>query len=316
MLDKPLEAGKEYAISIKGVQDCAGNTVAVALASTAQLAKKPGAGQVLINEILFNPNPNGLDFVELYNPSKSDWIDVEGLRLGNGTAAFNAAPPLPDLVLKAESYLWLAEAMPAVLNFYPKGRAENYLRYDLPSMNDDAGRLLLYMSDGRLVDSVAYTEKLHSSVLKDKEGVSLERINSNWFAGQQGDFAWCTEAAGWATPGFKNSQSIAEENSKGKSSASPPIISPDGDGVDDLTNLHFELGAGQWTAKVQIYDSEGRVARLFSENKSTISALDIVWDGLSDSGKKANTGGYMALCSYYGAGGRPKKIKLALAVAP
>jgi flagellar hook assembly protein FlgD len=67
---------------------------------------------------------------------------------------------------------------------------------------------------------------------------------------------------------------------------------------------------------VQIYDAEGRVARTLADNRSTTTELDLIWDGQTDAGKKANTGGYLALCSYYGQGGKTKKIKLALAVAP
>lgn len=76
-----LLPGTVSSVAASGVRDCAGNVlgtsaVPLGLPSVAQI------GDVIINEILYNPRPNGYDYVELYNNS-SRIIDLNRLSAAN-----------------------------------------------------------------------------------------------------------------------------------------------------------------------------------------------------------------------------------------
>ncbi|MDZ7848102.1 MAG: lamin tail domain-containing protein [Owenweeksia sp.] len=61
--------------------DCNGNVGALDTLLFA-LPSLPQAGELIINELLFNPPSGGADFVEIYNHSDK-YFDLSNLRLGN-----------------------------------------------------------------------------------------------------------------------------------------------------------------------------------------------------------------------------------------
>lgn len=57
-----------FQLMIKDLVDCSGNKSHDTLINITPI-QKAKKGDIIINEILFNPHPNGVDFIELYNAS-------------------------------------------------------------------------------------------------------------------------------------------------------------------------------------------------------------------------------------------------------
>jgi hypothetical protein len=75
----------------------------------------------------------------------------------------------------------------------------------LPVFNDDAGIAVL-ISSGKQIDQLSYNEKMHFALVKNKEGVSLERSKLHKPTSEAGNLRSATSASGGATPGYQNSQ--------------------------------------------------------------------------------------------------------------
>src|SRR5690606_34819436 len=76
VLSGSLEPGILYAVSVRNVRDCNHNLALEK--STAFAVPEPADSlDVVINEILFNPKPGGVDFVEIYNRSQK-FINLKG----------------------------------------------------------------------------------------------------------------------------------------------------------------------------------------------------------------------------------------------
>ncbi|HTE32488.1 MAG TPA: lamin tail domain-containing protein, partial [Chryseolinea sp.] len=78
-----LQAGITYKVAVTGIQDCAGN--AAQTYSQPMIFGKPevaAMGDIVINEILFDPTPLGVDFIELLNTS-GKFIDISNWSFGN-----------------------------------------------------------------------------------------------------------------------------------------------------------------------------------------------------------------------------------------
>jgi hypothetical protein len=81
-LSSPIQLGTIYNVTVlSGITDCVGNALINGSLPFA-LPEAPVANDVVINEILFDPNTGGVDFVELYNRSKKT-INLKDLRLGS-----------------------------------------------------------------------------------------------------------------------------------------------------------------------------------------------------------------------------------------
>ncbi|MCK5278428.1 MAG: lamin tail domain-containing protein, partial [Cyclobacteriaceae bacterium] len=70
-----------YEMTIKNLVDCAGNSQKET-SSSFVLPEIADSLDLIINEILFNPWPEGVDFVELYNQSEK-FIDLKTVQIGN-----------------------------------------------------------------------------------------------------------------------------------------------------------------------------------------------------------------------------------------
>ncbi len=68
-LQNPLAAGKVYLISVQQIGDCNGNEIGQNNIYKLGIPEKSLSGDIIFNEILFNPPPYGYDYLELYNRS-------------------------------------------------------------------------------------------------------------------------------------------------------------------------------------------------------------------------------------------------------
>ena len=81
-LTDPMATGVLYSLSLRSVFDCAGNVLQESLHHTFALPEAATYGDIVINEVLFNPPPDGVDFVELFNASDK-YIDLNGWAIGS-----------------------------------------------------------------------------------------------------------------------------------------------------------------------------------------------------------------------------------------
>ncbi|MBO9701595.1 MAG: lamin tail domain-containing protein [Sporocytophaga sp.] len=301
-----------YKISISGVKDCNGNFIQQNQKSFA-LPEIPGIGELLINEILFNPHPGGVDFVELYNNS-SHFIDLKNWRISNteSTSSTTYSISTSPLVLEPKQYLVLTSDPQTLINQYPKGEFKNFIKMSsMPALNDDSGNISLFNPSSDVFDSFSYTEKLHHQIIKDPEGISLERIS---FTNPASDVSnWHSAASNiGATPGYGNSQHFELETIENSFSVLPLKFSPNGDGKNDFALLTYQLDNPGEIATITVFDGQGRAVKKIASNQLLGNEGFFQWDGIADDDRKADIGIYMIMFEIFRLNGEKQKFKKAV----
>jgi hypothetical protein len=304
--NEPFLPGVTYIVEVSNALDCAGNPI-----ENAELPLRiPEAQDVVINEVLFNPYTGASDFVEFYNRSAYA-IDLAGWTLdylnSDDERAFRTLSDT-SLVLQPGEYIVFTEDEESVAINYP-GTAQDRLRtMDLPTYSNDAGRVTLVSNLADTIDDFAYDEDMHFELLRDVDGVSLERIDPSRKTIDRTNWHSASEFVDFATPGYENSQYLLAAT-KEEVTVSPETFSPDQDGVDDVVNIAFSVEESGYVANIKIYDPEGRQVRDLVNNR-ILGRTDVVsWNGIRDDAQKADIGIYLIFIELYNLQGEVKHFK-------
>ncbi|MCI5057443.1 MAG: lamin tail domain-containing protein, partial [Flavobacteriales bacterium] len=255
-----------YILTIQDATDCIGNSNKNLKLEFA-LPEEGLVGDLIINEVLFDPRSGGTDFVELYNNSEK-YIGLENWSLANfqGDSIANIKPitTLP-LVLFPGDYIVLNEDSKNVIEEYPLGKSEKLWETDLPTYSNDEGSVILLAPDQDVIDRFDYTDDMQFALLDIVDGVSLERISFDLPTNDEDNWHSASEAVGFATPGYQNSQFLEVNNlTPGEVIVNPEIFSPDNDGYQDVVAFEYEFDQAGFVATVNVYDSRGRLEKIIT----------------------------------------------------
>jgi hypothetical protein len=295
-LAAPLPASRPATLSVQLATDCAGNASGPLQSASFALPEAAQPGDLVVNEILFNPRVGAVDFVEILNRS-SKYLSLQGCQLANekpdGSADSSPLSPGP-LVLAPGQLLAFSTSSTIIQTEYPTSHDLAGLLEipDFPTFPDDAGIVLLFDGFGKELDRLAYSKSLHLSLLASQEGVSLERIRP---AGPSlgSNFHSAAGAVGYATPGRANSQAQDAPGGNQELSMDPEVFTPDDDGQQDFTALNYHLDQPGYVASVTVYDALGRLTRHLLRNETLPVDGFVQWNGLDEQGRKASVGYYV-----------------------
>lgn len=282
--EQALAKSEPIAVSIIDLKDCWAN------ASNQQITfiryEAPLPGELMLNEILFDPPSIGSDFIELYNSSQK-YLSLEQCSIGNGQATYALTKPS----LAPKEYVALCPDTNFLIAYYPNTQAENTDFQTLPFFYNDSGTCVLYCN-GQILDKLKYSSAWHSSILGDTEGVSLERLDAsastqnpnNWFSAAQN--------VGYASPGRSNSQQIGAKQN-GSLYLTQPEFSPDQDGYHDFLEIQYELPAPNMLVQAEIYTLGGNLVKKLIINELFGTKGVLIWDGSTEYGTIATNGIYI-----------------------
>ena len=273
----------------------------------------PEAGDLLINEVLFNPFHGGADFVELVNVTDFP-VSVGRLRL----ATRNDTLGLKQIsIISAEKrYLFPGDFLVCTKDSgitavqYFSSDPETFCEMkSFPTFADDGGKVVLLNDSLEVLDEFSYSAKMHSPFLADEEGVSLERISFEEPTNDRTNWASAAASVGFATPGLPNSQTIIANNIQDEITCEPEAFSPNDDGYNDVLYINFKLNKPGYVAKVRIFDAAGRQVKYLVKNQSQSQEGQWIWDGKSENGRKMSIGVYIILVEVFDLNGNTKAFK-------
>jgi len=310
-LNSALQENTLYTLTAKNIADCSGNVLLSAQAILGNL-KSADSGDVVLNEVLFNPRSGGEDFIEIYNRTDK-LISLKNWALTNvdatGKVANIRSITSTDFVLQPKQFLVLCRTARLVQNQYYKAVKANFLELpSMPSFPDDEGSVVLLNETKKVFDRFDYTEKLHHPLIDNKEGVSLEKIDYNKTSNNPTNWQSAASTEGFATPGYGNSQ-ILVDSQENIFKIEPEVFTPDGDGQDEATKLIFQLDQSAYVANIQIFDSNGRLVRQLVQNQLLGNNANFEWDGKTSNNEVVPVGYYILLAELFNTNGDKKQFK-------
>lgn len=317
-LNNSISVGTIYTVIVKNISDCAGNIIGSKNTAKFGIAQDADSLDLVINEILFNPLPMGIEYVEIYNRS-SKIIDLSKIFIANRNSS-NVISNIKTLtfeniLLFPKEFMVLTADPVAVKSQYITTNPDAFLKMNsFPSYPNTSGDVIVLNNQGNIVDEVKYSEKWHFSLITNKKGVALERIDYDG-ASVQSNFHSAATSVGYGTPGYKNSQYKTNEDLQGEITISPKIFSPDNDGIDDFVTINYNFPSPGYVANITIFDASGRPVRYLQKNSLSGVNGYYRWDGLNDKNQKLPQGIYIIYTEIFNTNGKKKIFKNTVVLA-
>jgi hypothetical protein len=295
-----MTANTIYSFNLLGIADCWSN-VAMNINGSFALPQAPVEGELIINEILYDPFDGGSDFIEIYNRS-THAVSLDSCALADATSGEMNTPDFiteRNLLLMPGSFLVLARdgrELPSL--YYNTNRSAVWKVEGMSDFSSDDVVYLL-LPNGEVADEVAYNSDFHFPLLNTTDGVSLERIAYDRPSDDATNWHSAAESAGFATPGIINSQAVLSGASTTEITVDPEVFSPDNDGYNDVVTFSILLEKGGFVGNIRIYNSNGRPVRHLMQNMLLGNEARMSWDGIDDDGTKAPIGIYVVMFEAY-----------------
>lgn len=277
---------------------------------------EPDSMELIINEILFNPRDGGSDYIELLNASDKT-LDLSTVQLVRRKSYDYFDTPIAlcteHRLLMPHGYLLLTESREAVCAQYTCLDTAQVIELTLPPMNDDEGDVAIVRLSGAIIDEMAYSSKMHHPLIRDKEGVSLERINPYAPTQQADNWHSASFECGYGTPGAQNSQfyiPLEQQKHKKHFYLEYDEFTPDNDGFRDQLYLHYTLPESGYILTIGLYTPSGFHVMNLCQNRLLDRSGTITWNGQNAQGVLCDAGIYVLLIQAFHPNGQRIQQKI------
>ena len=252
----------------------------------------PTQGEIIINEILPEPFPDGSEYIELLNRSERDLSLADvciSTRKSDGS--LNTVYPLSGYkeLLESGGYLLISKSLDGVRAFYNVSDESHTLECKLPVLANTGASIVLYrISSKMIIDEVTYSPKWHSVPSSKRKGVALERIDPAGASQSASNWTSAASVADYGTPGRPNSQYAERTDATGNESISIQKLQPSGPYA-----ITYRLDKPGYSARGWVFDMTGRKTALLVDNESLGTAGTIEWNGHTLDGNPVEKGVYI-----------------------
>jgi len=277
-------------------------------------------GDILINEVLFNPDAAGSRFIEVINHSDKA-IDLHtlsaGIAKGSETARqFKILSETGRMLLPGDYFVITADSEKLCSRYNVPFPGRISVPYPFPSMNRDSGSIVLITNaDSAIIDEMQYNDNMQLAFLENTEGVSLERLDPQLPSGLRANWQSASGTSGFASPGYENSHYAADPEKGIDIQLSSALISPDNDGKDDFLYIRLNKVEEGTLVTLRIFDIRGNLVRTLCSSGTASENSLFVWDGTGDNKRRVQMGYYILLSESLSISGRYSRVKKAIAVA-
>lgn len=302
VLSNPVLSGVTYTLTAENFSDCKGNQM-ISKELIFGLPQWPEAGDIIINELMYDPLTNGQDFVELWNVSDkifslADMAIAREDRTTDEVITYTSMLNVPRLILPGQYMVISANGETVRSQYQTPGEGVFADIAGFPGYVTEGGKVALYRKDRTILDRFPYDGDLHFRLLDETKGVSLERISPDKPTEDRNNWNSAALQIGGATPGYQNSNFLIPQI-KGNLTVSPEVFSPDQDGFDDLLSIAYSLEKPGYLGTVNIYTVEGIPVRKLLRNETLSQQGFFTWDGLDDDDRRARVGIYVVVLEVF-----------------
>ena len=235
--------------------------------------------EIILNEILFDPQPRGSEYIELYNRSDRT-LSTHGLaialRKSDGHLGTRHSLTSLATTLAPGDYLVLTSDPNGVTSLIRTPALDVIRRFKLPALNNQGATIvLLRTADSTVIDEVTYSAKWHSSAVKIRRGVALERISPDGSSQEAANWTSASSETGYGTPGYKNSQSgTSSQIEEGATISEPEYNASTRDYL-----IRYRMDKPDYRCQMAVYSSNGQKVAVIANNQLLTPEGEIRWDG-------------------------------------
>lgn len=248
--------------------------------------------EIVFNELLPDPMLGGAEYIELFNRSERA-ISLTGLaiasRKSDGTLSTHYTLSSIIQPVQPGSFVLLTKDKNGVEPFYRIEDEAALYALKIPILANTGSTLVLFnQADESIVDEVNYSDDWHSPAVKNRKGISLERIDPDAETQDEQNWTSASSIDGGGTPGYQNSQFgiHAEDDMTG-------IDSPEYSEVDREYTIHYFLDQPGYVCRAWVFDLSGRQIMELMNHELLGTEGTVKWNGLTSNGVKVRTGAYL-----------------------
>jgi hypothetical protein len=355
-LDGHVDPDKIYKIRIPIIEGCGTKDYHDSILGGGSIIQELSAGtashsnpvQIVINELLFNPDPPCEDFVELMNvgtqPVELGRISWFGRNTRGDMVVTGSIHRKRRLLYPYEPLAFSGNPQALLHRYHSRERDSSIHQVknailsttdgaNLPSMPNDKGTIGILLDQLNVIEEVYYEEKFHHAIISSAKGVSLERIRPQPKRISAGYWHSAASTSGFGTPGKTNSQfkstGLADSLWGGGQSGSADglkkplfkmenkMLSPNLDGIKDYLEVLYECPDSGFIFDVSIFDAAGRPVHWLYKRKLAGVTGAITWNGIQDwneTKKVAPRGHYIVQIMYHHPSGIKGQWKQAFSI--
>ena len=239
---------------------------------------------VIINEIMFNPGPNGTEWIELHNRG-SNAVDLAGsaLRLDHVERARLVSSG--GLSIEGQGYLVIAHDVVRFRETHPDfGGTVVEATGGWERLRNSGAKIWLLDAVGKPAHSAEYDEDSNPD-----PGRSVELVNPDFDPPVWGPSA---DPRG-GTPGRRNSLHVTRIPDSVTVHFSNNPFSPDGDNYEDICLVTVNLPASHGILHAMVFDIHGRFHKTLIDQATVASRHVFTWDGTDQHGRVLPAGPYI-----------------------
>lgn len=314
-LSESIAPGILYSVSIESAFDCAGNAIPSIQRASFALPERASPGDVVINEVLFNPFPDGEDYVEVFNAS-GKYIDLNGWAIGSSDDSGNIdkSAITKTIIVGPDGYIVFSSDLAKLWSHYPAPDSSSYA-LDLPAYGDDTGTITVFNEQDTIIDQFSYTAGMHNAFVRNPEGVSLERISAAERTNDSANWTSASSISGFGTPGLRNSAARLDAPIFDRPVRVVPQVFTPITGQPGSAGIFYHFQQAGSIATVNICDSRGAIVRHLANNLLLGTEGILRWEGDNDDGSKVLSGYYLVWFQVFDTGGSSSLYRESVAVS-
>jgi hypothetical protein len=308
-----LAADKEYFLEVKNIMDL-NNNVINQNTNKIIFISPVSKGDIVISEVLFDPNTGSKDFIELYNKSDKS-LQLANLQISNSSN--KQFRNLSSYIIRPKSYVAITEDSISQKTQYVTPDSAKFLLNSIPALNIDAGNVTISFN-GLVLDSFDYNDDLHHTLIdkSDVKGISLEKLVLEPFNNARSNWHSAAKSVNYATPGYKNSNFFQPAiDASGFFSIKDRVFTPNSDGDKDLLIIQYELDEPGYIANAKIFSGDGYLVKDLAKNELLGTKGILKWDGSNNDDYLEKMGIYIIVGDLFSPNGLTKKFKLSCVLA-
>ncbi len=317
IFNQPFSKNQNYTFKVSSeIKNCLGISLSEDSYFSFAIPDEINRGDLIINEILFQPLNNGEEYIELYNRSQK-FLDFSDL---NVCVIQHNFPQQPDtscvkickesIIFYPETYFVISRSPEKVLDQYHSNNPSHFIEMpNMPKLNDDGAIIALKNASNVFIDFAEYNQSMHHQLLNFTQGVSLEKINYDFSGMIQDNWVSASFASGFGTPAFENSQFIKFQEVSSPITISPHIFTPNNDGREDLLKIEYHLAKAGYSINVTIFSSDGVKIKDLVCNEMIGTEGIFTWNGLNNESEKMPRGIYIVFIELFDLEGDLKQYK-------